>query len=44
MIAARPDLAARLAAALRGMPPDTAAYKSVNVWRDAVLAYLDARR
>jgi hypothetical protein len=44
MVAARSDLAARLAAALRAMPPDTAAYKSVNVWRDAVLAYLDARR
>jgi hypothetical protein len=43
MVAARRDLAARLAAALRGMPPETAAYKSVNVWRDAVLAYLDAR-
>jgi hypothetical protein len=43
MVAARPDLAARLAAALRALPPETAAYKSVNVWRDPVLAYLDAR-
>jgi hypothetical protein len=42
-VAVRADLAGRMATALRGLPPDTAAYKSVNVWRDAVLAYLDAR-
>lgn len=42
-IAADPAVAARLAAAVRGLPEELAAYKSVGVVREPLLAYLDAR-
>lgn len=39
-VAAVPGAAARLAAAVRALPPDLAAYKSLPVFRDALLAFL----
>jgi Haem-dependent oxidative N-demethylase, alpha subunit-like len=40
-IAALPGVAARLAAAVRALPPETAQYKSIPAFRSALLAYLD---
>lgn len=40
-LAAQPGAAARLAAAIRALPPEMAAYKSLPVFRDALLDYLD---
>ena len=40
-VAAQPGAAARLAEAVRAMPPAMAAYKSLPPFRDALLAYLD---
>jgi hypothetical protein len=40
-IAAIPGAAARLAVAVRALPPEMAAYKSLPVFRDALLAWLD---
>ncbi|WP_237214929.1 heme-dependent oxidative N-demethylase family protein [Falsiroseomonas oryziterrae] len=40
-LAAQPGAAARLAAAIRALPPEMAAYKSLSVFRDALLDYLD---
>ncbi|WP_270934821.1 heme-dependent oxidative N-demethylase family protein [Falsiroseomonas oryzae] len=40
-IAALPGVAARLAAAVRALPPAMQAYKSLPVFRDALLAHLD---
>lgn len=37
----RPGIAARLAEAIRGLPPETAHYKSLARFREPVLAYLD---
>ena len=42
LIARDPAVAARLASAIRGIPPDLAAYKSVGVHAEPLLAYLDA--
>ncbi|MBS0561069.1 MAG: DUF3445 domain-containing protein, partial [Proteobacteria bacterium] len=42
-IAARPDIAARLASAVRGLPPETDLYKSLPAVRDALLGWLDRR-
>lgn len=42
-IAADKAVAARLAAAVRGLPEELAAYKSVGVVREPLLEYLDAR-
>jgi len=42
-IAALPGAPARLAAAVRALPAELAAYKSLPAFRDALLAYLDAR-
>ena len=42
-IAAQPDPAARLAEAVRALPAETLRYKSVQPFRDALLAYLDRR-
>ncbi len=40
-IAAQPGAAARLAEAVRAMPPAMAAYKSLPAFREALLAFLD---
>lgn len=42
-LAAAPQVAADLAAAVRGLPPEMALYKSIPPFRDALLEYLDAR-
>jgi hypothetical protein len=42
-IAARPDLAGRLAEATRALPREIAGYKSLAGFEAAMLAYLDAR-
>ncbi|MCW3476728.1 heme-dependent oxidative N-demethylase family protein [Limobrevibacterium gyesilva] len=42
-IAARPDIAARLADAVRALPEPMQHYKSLIPFRDAVLTYLDRR-
>ncbi len=42
-IAAVPDVAARLAAAVRALPADLQRYKALAGYRDAALAYLDAQ-
>jgi hypothetical protein len=42
-IAERPEIAARLAEAVRSLPPETSLYKSLPSFRDALLAYLDRR-
>ncbi len=42
-IAARPAIAARLADAVRALPPEASHYKSLPPFRDAMLAYLDRR-
>ena len=42
-IAERPDIAARLASAVRGLPPETDLYKSLPAVRDALLGWLDRR-
>lgn len=39
----RPELARRLAAAVRGWTPDLAAYRGASGWRDAALVWLDGR-
>lgn len=39
---ARPAVARDLAGAIRAMPPETVAYKSLGIFRDALLAWLDA--
>ena len=41
-VAAVPGAAARLAEAVRALPPDMARYKSLPVFRDALLGFLDA--
>lgn len=41
-VTAVPGAAARLAAAVRALPPEMAAYKSLPVFRDALLDHLDA--
>jgi hypothetical protein len=43
MIASDPAVAARLAAAVRGLPEELANYKSVGVVREPLLEYLDGR-
>lgn len=43
MIAADPAVAARLASAVRGLPAELARYKSVGVFVEPLLAFLDAR-
>ncbi|MGH7154665.1 MAG: heme-dependent oxidative N-demethylase family protein [Acetobacteraceae bacterium] len=40
-IAGRPEIAARLADAVRGLPPETIRYKSLLRFREALLGYLD---
>jgi dimethylamine monooxygenase subunit A len=40
-ITARPEIAARLAAAVRALPPETMHYKSLGRFRDVLLSYLD---
>ena len=42
-IAARPDIAALLAAAVRGLPDSLKAYKNIGGYEAALLAWLDAR-
>ena len=42
-IAADPAVAARLASAVRGLPPDLSAYKSLGTIVDPLLAFLDAQ-
>jgi hypothetical protein len=42
-IAERADIAARLADAVRALPPETELYKSLPAFRPALLGYLDAR-
>ena len=42
-IATDPDVAARLAAAVRGLPAELSRYKSVGVFVEPLLAFLDAR-
>jgi hypothetical protein len=42
-IAARPEIAARLADAVRALPPETSLYKSLPTFRAALLDYLDRR-
>jgi hypothetical protein len=42
-IAARPDIAARLAEAVRALPPELTHYKSLPPFRDVLLAWLDQR-
>ena len=42
-LAADRQVAADLAAAVRGLPPEMALYKSIPPFRAALLAYLDAR-
>lgn len=42
-IAARPEIAARLAAAVRALPDEIAHYKSLLPFREALLVWLDAR-
>lgn len=42
-LAADRQVAADLAAAVRALPPEMALYKSIPPFRDALLAYLDAR-
>ena len=42
-IATDPEIAARLASAVRGLPDQLAAYKSVGVVAEPLLAWLDAR-
>jgi hypothetical protein len=42
-ITARPEIAARLAGAVRQLPPEIALYKSLIPFREALLAHLDAR-
>lgn len=37
----RPTVAAQLAGAVRAMPPETVAYKSLGIFRDALLSWLD---
>jgi hypothetical protein len=39
-VAARPEIAGRLAEAVRALPPETAHYKSLRRFREALLAYL----
>lgn len=39
-LAGRPDVTARLAGAVRALPPDVAAYKGIVHFADALLAYL----
>jgi hypothetical protein len=39
----RPEIAARLAEAVRALPPETSHYKSLPGFRTALLAYLDRR-
>jgi dimethylamine monooxygenase subunit A len=41
VLADRPQELARLAEAVRGLPEDTARYKSITPFREALLAYLD---
>jgi hypothetical protein len=43
VVAAGPDEAARLAGAVRALPPEMARYKSLAPFRAALLGYLDAR-
>lgn len=40
-VATVPGAAARLAGAIRALPVEVAAYKSLPVFRDALLAFLD---
>jgi hypothetical protein len=40
-ITAQPEIAARLAEAVRVLPPETVLYKSLGRFRDALLTYLD---
>ena len=40
-VTARPEIAARLAEAVRALPPETVHYKSLGRFRDALLTYLD---
>jgi hypothetical protein len=42
-ITARPEIAARLAEAVRQLPPEIALYKSLIPFRDALLTHLDAK-
>jgi hypothetical protein len=42
-VIATPELAGRLAAAVRALPPEMARYKSIAPFRDALLAWLDSR-
>jgi hypothetical protein len=42
-VAERPEIAARLAEAVRALPPQTSLYKSLPSFRDALLRYLDHR-
>jgi hypothetical protein len=43
LLAADRQVAADLAAALRGLPAEMALYKSLPPFREALLAYLDAK-
>lgn len=42
-LASNPSVAADLASAVRGLPPEMALYKSIPPFREALLAYLDSR-
>ena len=42
-IVARPEIARRLAEAVRALPPETSHYKSLPTFQAAILAYLDRR-
>jgi dimethylamine monooxygenase subunit A len=42
-VATRPEIAARLAAAIRAIPAEVRRYKTLPGYEDATLAYLDAR-
>ena len=42
VVAERPDVAHRMAAAIRAWSPDLLAYRGAGGWRDAALAWLDA--
>jgi hypothetical protein len=43
MITADPEVAARLADAVRALPPEVAHYKSLPPFKDALLSWLDER-
>lgn len=42
VVAQRPDVAHRMAGAIRAWSPDLVAYRGADAWRDAALAWLDA--